>query len=316
VADPRSSRDVHFGTPTGGAFSALCGPSITSANATLSTQLLPAQSDKMRPGQQNNNGSNNNNNKNRQRGRNNNNGGRKHLNPLSRNYESNGPDVKVRGNAAHITEKYVQLARDAHASGDSVMAENYLQHAEHYFRIVAAAQPQGMQRTDQFGQDYDGNEQDGDDGDGQGEGMEQTRFDDPQFRTNVNQNNDRQNQNGDRQNNDRQNNDRQNNQNNRDDRQPRDDRPQRDDRQPRFEQPVRAETVAPTVVIEAQEVAEAPVQATEETEGEPRRVRERRPRRRRPSAAEGAAVDPAGPQPDVGELPAFITAGGTTNAAE
>ena len=265
----------------------------------------------MRPGQQNNNGSNNNNNKNRQRGRNNNNGGRKHLNPLSRNYESNGPDVKVRGNAAHITEKYVQLARDAHASGDSVMAENYLQHAEHYFRIVAAAQPQGMQRTDQFGQDYDGNDQDGDDGDGQGEGMEQTRFDDPQFRTNVNQSNDRQNQNGDRQNNDRQ-----NNQNNRDDRQPRDDRPQRDDRQPRFEQPVRAETIAPTVVIEAQEVAEAPVQAAEETEGEPRRVRERSPRRRRPSAAEGAAVDPAGPQPDVGELPAFITAGGTTNAAE
>ena len=261
----------------------------------------------MRPGQQNNNGSNNNNNnKNRQRGRNNNNnGGRKHLNPLSRNYESNGPDVKVRGNAAHITEKYVQLARDAHASGDSVMAENYLQHAEHYFRIVAAAQPQGMQRTDQFGQDYDGNDQDGDDGDGQGEGMEQTRFDDPQFRTNVSQNNDRQN------------NERQNDRpNNRDDRQPRDDRPQRDDRQPRFEQPVRADTIAPTVVIEAQEVAEAPVQAVEETEGEPRRVRERRPRRRRPAAAEGGAIDPAGPQPDVGELPAFITAGGTTNAAE
>jgi hypothetical protein len=266
----------------------------------------------MRPGQQNNSSNNNNNkNKNRQRGRsNNNNGGRKHLNPLSRNYESNGPDVKVRGNAAHITEKYVQLARDAHASGDSVMAENYLQHAEHYFRIVAAAQPQGMQRTDQFGQEYDGSEQDGDDGDGQGEGMEQTRFDDPQFRTNVNQNNDRQN-------NDRQNNERQNDRpNNRDDRQPRDDRPQRDDRQQRFEQPVRAETIAPTVVMEAQEVAEAPVQAAEEPEGEPRRVRERRPRRRRPSAAEGGAVDPAGPQPDVGELPAFITAGGTTNAAE
>jgi hypothetical protein len=266
----------------------------------------------MRPGQQNNSSNNNNNNnKNRQRGRsNNNNGGRKHLNPLSRNYESNGPDVKVRGNAAHITEKYVQLARDAHASGDSVMAENYLQHAEHYFRIVAAAQPQGMQRTDQFGQEYDGSEQDGDDGDGQGEGMEQTRFDDPQFRTNVNQNNDRQN-------NDRQNNERQNDRpNNRDDRQPRDDRPQRDDRQQRFEQPVRAETIAPTVVMEVQEVAEAPVQAAEEPEGEPRRVRERRPRRRRPSAAEGGAVDPAGPQPDVGELPAFITAGGTTNAAE
>jgi len=91
---------------------------------------------------------NQNNNKNRSRGRNNN-GGRKHINPLSRNFESNGPDVKVRGNAAHIAEKYLQLARDAQSSGDSVMAENYLQHAEHYFRIVAAAQPQNR---DQFGQ--------------------------------------------------------------------------------------------------------------------------------------------------------------------
>ena len=90
----------------------------------------------------------NQNNKNRSRGRNNN-GGRKHINPLSRNFESNGPDVKVRGNAAHIAEKYLQLARDAQSSGDSVMAENYLQHAEHYFRIVAAAQPQNR---DQFGQ--------------------------------------------------------------------------------------------------------------------------------------------------------------------
>lgn len=88
----------------------------------------------------------NQNNKNRSRGRNNN-GGRKHINPLSRNFESNGPDVKVRGNAAHIAEKYLQLARDAQSSGDSVMAENYLQHAEHYFRIVAAAQPQNR---DQF----------------------------------------------------------------------------------------------------------------------------------------------------------------------
>jgi len=105
----------------------------------------------MRPNNQQNN-------KNRSRGRNNN-GGRKHGNPLSRNYESNGPDVKVRGNASHIAEKYLQLARDAQSSGDSVMAENYLQHAEHYFRILSAAQPQNQQR-DQFGQqaeedDYD-----------------------------------------------------------------------------------------------------------------------------------------------------------------
>ncbi|MBN9673933.1 DUF4167 domain-containing protein [Labrenzia aggregata] len=68
--------------------------------------------------------------------------GRKGPNPLTRTYESNGPDVKIRGTAMHIAEKYQQLARDAQASGDRVMFENYNQHAEHYLRIVAAAQPQ------------------------------------------------------------------------------------------------------------------------------------------------------------------------------
>ncbi|WP_245411186.1 DUF4167 domain-containing protein [Methylovirgula ligni] len=77
------------------------------------------------------------------RGRNNNNNSnnnRKGPNPLSRSYESNGPDVKIRGTAYHIGEKYLQLARDAQSSGDPVTAESYLQHAEHYFRIIAAAQ--------------------------------------------------------------------------------------------------------------------------------------------------------------------------------
>ena len=85
---------------------------------------------RMRPQQQNR----------RMRGRNNNN--RKGPNPLTRNYESNGPDVKIRGSAQQIAEKYTTLARDAHSSGDRVMAENYLQHAEHYNRIIAAAQAQ------------------------------------------------------------------------------------------------------------------------------------------------------------------------------
>jgi hypothetical protein len=82
----------------------------------------------MRQGQQNRRG----------RGR----GGRKPQNPLARNYESNGPDVKIRGTAAHIAEKYMSLARDALASGDMVSAESYLQHAEHYNRIIMAAQTQ------------------------------------------------------------------------------------------------------------------------------------------------------------------------------
>jgi hypothetical protein len=74
----------------------------------------------------------------RMRGRNSPN--RKGPNPLTRAYESNGPDVKIRGTAHHVAEKYLQLARDAQSSGDPVMAESYLQHAEHYFRIIAAAQ--------------------------------------------------------------------------------------------------------------------------------------------------------------------------------
>jgi hypothetical protein len=69
---------------------------------------------------------------------------RKGPNPLARVFESNGPDVKIRGTASHIMEKYLSLARDAQSSGDPVAAENYLQHAEHYYRIIAAAQPQPM----------------------------------------------------------------------------------------------------------------------------------------------------------------------------
>ena len=77
----------------------------------------------------------------RMRGRNNGGGNnRKGPNPLTRSYESNGPDVKIRGTAHHIGEKYLQLARDAQSSGDPVMAESYLQHAEHYFRLIASAQ--------------------------------------------------------------------------------------------------------------------------------------------------------------------------------
>src|SRR5205085_357432 len=56
-----------------------------------------------------------------------------------------GPDIKIRGTANHVAEKYVQLARDAQSSGDPVAAENYYQHAEHYFRMIAAVQEQFRQ---------------------------------------------------------------------------------------------------------------------------------------------------------------------------
>ena len=83
------------------------------------------------------------NNSKRSRGR-----GRKPQHSANRAYDSNGPDVKIRGTAAHICEKYQQLARDAISAGDRVTAENYYQHAEHYYRLLMAAQQgqEGQQR--------------------------------------------------------------------------------------------------------------------------------------------------------------------------
>jgi hypothetical protein len=99
----------------------------------------------MRNGQNNKRMRNRNNNNNS----NNNNNNRRGQNPMTRVFESNGPDIKIRGTASHVAEKYVQLARDARSSGDPVAAENYYQHAEHYFRLIAAAQEQFRQNQPQ-----------------------------------------------------------------------------------------------------------------------------------------------------------------------
>ena len=82
----------------------------------------------------------------RQRGRNRKPGGGGNnanaTNP-NRSWDSQGPEnIKVRGNAQTVYERYMQLARDASAAGDRVLAENYTQHAEHYFRVLRALQPQ------------------------------------------------------------------------------------------------------------------------------------------------------------------------------
>jgi hypothetical protein len=77
-----------------------------------------------------------------------NNGG---YNNPNRSFDSNGPEVKVRGSATQVYEKYLQLARDANSAGDRVMAENYLQHAEHYFRIMAAQAEAQQQYQQQHG---------------------------------------------------------------------------------------------------------------------------------------------------------------------
>ena len=83
----------------------------------------------MKPGQ---------NSKLRMRGRMNNGGGKRHMPMRNQTYDSNGPDIRVRGNAHQVLEKYLALARDASSQGDRIAAENYYQHAEHYFRTINA----------------------------------------------------------------------------------------------------------------------------------------------------------------------------------
>jgi len=116
----------------------------------------------------------------RMRGRNRNNKGHHghHHNPLTRVYESNGPDVKIRGNAHHVAEKYLQLARDAQTSGDPVTAENHYQHAEHYYRLIAAAQEQLRQQNPYYqpqAMPGEGNRDDGSDGDDEDGGQPQVQ---------------------------------------------------------------------------------------------------------------------------------------------
>ncbi|MZR29007.1 DUF4167 domain-containing protein [Sneathiella litorea] len=65
-------------------------------------------------------------------------GNNRRQNSGNRNYDSNGPDGKIRGTANQVYDKYVALGTDAQTSGDRVAAESYFQHAEHYFRIIAA----------------------------------------------------------------------------------------------------------------------------------------------------------------------------------
>src|SRR4051794_32234733 len=116
----------------------------------------------------------------RSRGRGNNNNGRRQNNvPLRhQTFDSNGPDVRIRGNAFQVYEKYQALARDAQIAGDRIAAENYLQHAEHYYRIIGLINEQsgenqrgrdgrnpngnGHAGTNGNGQDHDGDDKDDD----------------------------------------------------------------------------------------------------------------------------------------------------------
>jgi len=73
------------------------------------------------------------------------------VNPKFQNFDSNGPDGRVRGNAQQVYEKYISLAKDC--TDDPVLAENFYQHAEHYHRILQAAQEWENQRREERGGD-------------------------------------------------------------------------------------------------------------------------------------------------------------------
>src|SRR5580658_2541520 len=86
----------------------------------------------------------------------------------SQTFDSSGPNVKIRGNAYQVFERYLALAREAQSSGDRVAAENFFQHAEHYFRVMNAngenLQAQQQQRQQQMQAEGEGFE-----GEGEGE---------------------------------------------------------------------------------------------------------------------------------------------------
>ncbi len=85
--------------------------------------------------------------------------------PLNRNhvFDSSGPDVRVRGTAQQLFEKYLQLGRDATSAGDRVMAEGYFQHAEHYFRILNAMNQAAQQQQQQQPQQHQRRQYQGED---------------------------------------------------------------------------------------------------------------------------------------------------------
>lgn len=79
-----------------------------------------------------------NNRRQRNRGGSSNNAPRRNTNNKTQVFDSNGPDVRIRGTAYQVAEKYVALAKDAMTSGDMVLHQSYLQHAEHYQRMISS----------------------------------------------------------------------------------------------------------------------------------------------------------------------------------
>ncbi len=98
-------------------------------------------------------------NTNLRRGRNRGNG-KRYVPIRNQTFESTGPDGKIRGTAQQVFERYLALGRDASSSGDPVAAESYFQHAEHYFRMLHAAElaeaERAAERVRRFGNNADG----------------------------------------------------------------------------------------------------------------------------------------------------------------
>jgi hypothetical protein len=211
----------------------------------------------------------------------------------NRSFESNGPDMKVRGSAQHIYERYVQLARDAHSSGDRVLAENYMQHADHYYRVLRAMQPSMPPPPA-----YDAGPADFDiDGDGEDEGDDEGAEAEAEAPV--------QNNGGGQYRQDRP------DRGERFDRRDRRDRDRDRGERTRFERPARPEAAegedvppAPQAVVAEAEAPQAfSPEAGDEGEGAGRRRRRRRTYRGEGDRAEGEGVETA---PFGGEAPAFL----------
>jgi hypothetical protein len=108
------------------------------------------------------------------------NGNRPRMPHRIQTYDSSGPNVKIRGNAYQVFERYIALAREAATAGDRIAAENLYQHAEHYFRIMnaegqgnplAAPRPMTPADTEMSGMDGDGDSPQGQPGEGENAGM-------------------------------------------------------------------------------------------------------------------------------------------------
>jgi Domain of unknown function (DUF4167) len=122
----------------------------------------------MRPGQ--NKRSRNRNNNNNINGGHPNNNNRPRPPHRIQTFDSSGPNVKIRGNAYQVFERYIALAREASSSGDRIAAENLYQHAEHYFRVMNAnGEGQGNPQAQRPMTPADTEMNGGDDGDGDGE---------------------------------------------------------------------------------------------------------------------------------------------------